>query len=51
MTSKVNLPCEDQTSFQAISYENIVVAFLILPAGIMIAVLMLFVENVRARIA
>jgi len=51
LSSKARIPCEDQTSFRAISYEKIVLAFLILPAGILIAFLILFVEIVKARIA
>jgi hypothetical protein len=34
--------------FRAISYENIIVAFLILPIGIILALITLFMERIRA---
>jgi hypothetical protein len=46
MSSKIHHPCKEEVLFSAISYENIVVAFLILPFGIGIALLILIIERV-----
>jgi hypothetical protein len=40
------MPCDEAVSFRAISYENIVVAFLILPTGIIISLVILTFEKI-----
>ncbi len=40
------VPCDQAVSFRAISYENIVVAFLILPTGIIMSLVILTFEKI-----
>ncbi len=45
LESKKLQPCEDVPLFQPITYENILVAFLILPIGILMAMMTLMIEK------
>jgi uncharacterized membrane protein SpoIIM required for sporulation len=46
LDSKNSIPCNEDVLFQAISYENIVVAFLILPSGIALAIVIFLAEKI-----
>ena len=47
---KSNLDCESGgTSFQAISYENIIMAFIVLPSGAIFAGIILTLELLKQR--
>ena len=41
--------CKKENVLKAISYENILVAFLILPAGMFLSILMLTMEKFRRQ--
>jgi len=47
MESKSSTPCEDEPLLKPISYENILVAFFILPIGILISAITFLVERVN----
>jgi hypothetical protein len=43
--AKKTVRCKEKGAFKAISYENILVAFIILPIGVISALLTLFIER------
>jgi hypothetical protein len=49
LESKALQPCEEVPIFQPISYENIFVAFLILPVGIFMAMMTLMLEKAKNK--
>jgi hypothetical protein len=49
LESKSLQPCEEKPLFQPISYENILVAFFILPIGIFMAMMTLMLEKAKNK--
>jgi len=48
LDSKIFTPCKENSLLKPISYENILVAFFILPIGIFLAMFCLIIEQVKS---
>ena len=44
-------PCDDVNNVRAIDFQNILVAFLILPIGAAVATVIMFAEKIRKHLA